>query len=675
MKNVLKWLLLIGGGLIAIVVLILLIVPLFVDVQKYKPHIEKQVSTATGRSFSMGDDLRLTLFPWAGISFSDLHLGNPADFEEKDFASIQSFEVRMKLIPLLFKDIQVKRLVIKSPRIVLERTKDNRLSWQGIGNPTPETSAEEKSGQGEPTQGLSIKALKVDQLVIADGTILWIDHVKEERREISAVDLRLEDVSLERPIQLAFSAQLDQQPVSLKGSFGPLGQAIGKGKLPLDLDISLFKELTATLKGHIVDPASTPQFDLNLDVSAFSLRKLMAKLGQGLPVATADPEVLTRIAVKAALKGDPQKVAISGGILDLDDSKLAFSATAQDFSKPDISFDLSLDQIDLDRYLPPPPPPSEKDKPVDETPSVTEAGAKPQKVDYAPLRRLILKGAIRIEALKIKKARIQDLNLKISGNKGIFDLDPFTLNLYQGDASVKGTLNVQQDTPRTKVQMQAQKIQVEPLLKDVLEKDILSGAVNVQATLNMSGDDPQRIKQTLNGKGDLKFKDGAIKGIDLPGMLRNVKAKYGLAPQSEKRPETDFSALHVPFTMTKGVFNTPEATLSSPVLRLNAAGDADLVKETLKFRIEPKVVPTLKGQGDDQEYSGILVPVLVGGTFAKPSFQPDLKSIYKDSFKEGVPDVDALKQKFKKGTIGKDELKDSLNDKTKNLLKSLPFNK
>ncbi|MGA6925166.1 MAG: AsmA-like C-terminal region-containing protein, partial [Desulfosarcina sp.] len=268
---------------------------------------------------------------------------------------------------------------------------------------------------------------------------------------------------------------------------------------------------------------------------------------------------------------------------------------------------------------------------------------------------------------------IQDLNLKLTAKDGIFNLDPLTLNLYQGNLSANGSLNVQVEAPRTALRMQANEIQVDPLLKDVLEKDILRGTVNLQAAVDMTGDDPRRIKPSLNGKGDFLFKDGAVKGIDLPGMLRNVKSKFGLAPSDSQRPETDFSALNVPFTLTNGVFNTPNTTLSSPVLRLNATGKADLVKETLDFRIEPKLVPTLKGQSDDQTYAGILVPVLIGGTFAEPTFRPDLEGALKNTLQEGVPNVEELKKQLKEGKIGQEDIKDALGEKAKKLLKGLPF--
>ena len=64
--------------------------------------------------------------------------------------------------------------------------------------------------------------------------------------------------------------------------------------------------------------------------------------------------MLEAIAVKLALKGNPQDIAVSDGKLKLDDSQATFSARAQEFDKPKLNFDLDLDRIDLDRYLPPP---------------------------------------------------------------------------------------------------------------------------------------------------------------------------------------------------------------------------------------------------------------------------------------------------------------------------------
>ena len=80
MKKALKWGAIICVSLVVIVIAALVIISLLVDVNKYKPEIEKLVSDATRRSFKIGDEIDLSLFPWAGVSLSDIGLSNPSGF-------------------------------------------------------------------------------------------------------------------------------------------------------------------------------------------------------------------------------------------------------------------------------------------------------------------------------------------------------------------------------------------------------------------------------------------------------------------------------------------------------------------------------------------------------------------------------------------------------------------
>jgi AsmA protein len=223
--------------------------------------------------------------------------------------------------------------------------------------------------------------------------------------------------------------------------------------------------------------------------------------------------------------------------------------------------------------------------------------------------------------------------------------------MYQGNVDGKGSLNVQTNTPRSSLALNAENIQAGPLLRDVLEKDILEGVTTAQLKLAVTGDDAAMIKQSLDGTGQLRFNDGAIIGIDLAGMVRNVKSAFGLEQKPDQRPRTDFAELNAPFSITQGLVHTPQTSLKSPLLRVTAAGDANLVKETLNFRVEPKVVGTIKGQGDTEQRSGIMVPVLVSGTFAKPQFAPDLAGMAKKQLEQTVLGSGQGEQKLDKETL------------------------
>jgi uncharacterized protein involved in outer membrane biogenesis len=52
MKKTFKWIGISLGTLVILIILILIIVPFFIDIRKFKPTIEHQVTKAAGRSGS-----------------------------------------------------------------------------------------------------------------------------------------------------------------------------------------------------------------------------------------------------------------------------------------------------------------------------------------------------------------------------------------------------------------------------------------------------------------------------------------------------------------------------------------------------------------------------------------------------------------------------------------------
>jgi AsmA protein len=670
MKKMLKWLLLATAAVFILCFLALLIVPRFVDLDDYKPQIESKVSEATGRPFTLGGDLKLSLFPWAGVAFSDLRLGAPPQFKEKDFITIESFEFQVKLLPLLFKDIQVKRFVLVGPKIVLEKSKDGKANWQGLGKAGTEVAAEpevkEKAPKEKGKGDIPIKSLAVETFSIEDGEILLIDHARNERRQLKKLSLELDGISQERPIRLSLSGLVDDKPFSLKGKIGPLGKKPGEGSVALDLSASIFETVIAKVQGQITDAATHLAYDVNVQVEPFSPRKLATAFGKPLPLTPADPDVLKQLSLKSSLQGSAQTLKVKDGALVLDDSKLSFSADVKEFSKPNVTFDLNVDQIDIDRYLPVSQgEPGKSSKPTE---AATQPAKKPaKKIDYKPLRKLVLDGRVHIGKLKAKNARVEDVDLKISSRNGVLNLDPFNMRLYEGTVKSKATLDVRRNTPATKVTLQMNGVEIQPLLKDLQDKDFLEGNTRAQLALAMRGDSPEKIKQTLNGKGEFHINDGAIVGVDLAAMARNVKSAFGLAAKEAQRPRTDFAELSAPFTLTNGVFSTTNTKLKNPFLRLKAKGKADLVDETLDFRVKPKFVSTMKGQGGDMSGSGLAVPVLVTGTFSSPKFRPDLESMIKKGLTEDLSDAAGLGKKKDEST--------SVEKKARDFLKGLPFGK
>jgi len=664
MNKVMKW-----GGIAVGICLVLIVgavvlVPMFVDVQKYKPEIEALVTEQTGRSFSMGDDIKLSVFPWVGVSLSDLRMGNAKGFGGDDMISVKGFEVRLKVMPLLSRQIQVDTFIMDSPRIILSKNKAGKGNWENLG---PEGAKKEKSKAEVPPQdssggGLPIESLMVGKFSIVNGFLSYADQATGMSKKISDLNLDLLDISLDKPVKIDFSAKLDGRPLSLSGQAGPVGKEPGKSDMGIDLVLKALDELEFKINGTLI--AAAQKLDVTVDLAPFSPRKLFESLGQPFPVETKDPKVLGKVSFKAKIQGSAQAVALSDGVMGLDDSTLKFSARAQAFEKPDIKFDLALDKIDVDRYL---PPAREKEaKPLPHKAKTAEAGAgQPSKIDYGPLRKIVLDGKATIGSLKAANLRMENVLLQVTGKNGVFNLDPFSMDLYQGQASAKARLDVRKSTPVTTVSMTTQNVQAGPMIKDAAQKEIVEGTLIADIGLSMKGNTPDQVKKSLSGKGEMSFINGAIIGIDIAGTIRNAKSGLGLSEKQAEKPKTDFAELKIPYTAKNGLVNIPGASLVSPLLRLVTTGNTHLVRESLDFRIEPKLVATLKGQGDSKQRSGLLIPLVVTGTYAAPKVQPDLKAMIGGQ----IPDADSLKQIFQGGGGAAPGEAVKPEDKAKNLLK------
>ncbi len=673
MKNAVKWALIAVGGVVTLIILILLVLPFFVDAEKYKPVLENKVTEMTGRPFSVGGDVTFSFFPFVGVSFSDLHLGNPPGFEATDFISIKSFEVRVKLLPLLSRDVQVKRFVVNEPQIELIKSKQGRGNWEFTtqkSGKSPQEPAQKPTSE-KPLEGLPIRSLTVGDFSVTKGSIAWIDKATGTHKTINQLDLVLADLSFDRPIGLTLSARMDDKPVAVNGTFGPIGQNPGKANIPLNLDIKALSDLALTLQGTVVSPAENPRVDLTVTVPEFSPRKLLAQLGQPKVIDTVDSGVLSKMSMQAAIAAGTDKISVSKGAMTLDDTRINFNARLAEFSRPDITFEADLDRINIDRYLP-----SKTDKKSAATEGAGQAGQKTtgapkpggtsdkKKPDYTSLRRLVLDGKVKIGEVIVSKAKLSNFLVTIRGKDGVLRVEPLQTELYGGNLNLNGNMNFSQNVPRGTIKLQLKNVQASPLMKDLSEKDFLEGTANAAGNLSFSGDDAETVKKTLNGNGDMRFSNGAIKGIDLVAMIQNIRAAFGDGQAIPAGSQTDFTELSVPFTITNGVVDTRQTNLQSHVLDVLVVGKANLVSEILDFRVEPKVVRKLGRQDDKKDYSKVTVPVLVSGTFSAPKFSPDLESLAKQQLQKKLLESDKVQKYIEKKGLKKYE------EPAKNLLKN-----
>jgi AsmA protein len=132
---------------------------------------------------------------------------------------------------------------------------------------------------------------------------------------------------------------------------------------------------------------------------------------------------------------------------------------------------------------------------------------------------------------------------------------------------------------------------------------------------------------TLHGAVDLSVQDGELRSVNIAKMIRFVAAGTLSGWQENKAEKTDLTQLSAFFRLEGGKASTDNLRLLGPLVRVTGAGTADIAAKTLQFRVEPKLVLSLEGQGGAADPVGIGVPVVVQGSWGTPRIYPEVAGI------------------------------------------------
>lgn len=387
------------------------------------------------------------------------------------------------------------------------------------------------------------------------------------------------------------------------------------------LDLAMRGALTAAAGG------GGAKYDGNIEVDPFNPRALLAAFGQSAP-DTADPKALTSVSFKSKLGGTGGDIALRPFTLKFDQSTLQGSLAVANLSSPALSFDLNLDQIDADRYL----PPEGKGGTKPTTPGQAAASGA-QEASTDGLRKINAKGKIAIGRVKVAKMNFSNLTGTINAKDGLINLSPLGASLYQGKYAGNIGLDARGQTLLVNLDEKLSGVQVGDLLKDLTGDDKVSGTANITAKLNAKGAGADAVKQTLNGDVAFSFTNGSLKGVNIGRLIREAKAKFEgkTLPPSEEVVKTDFSEMSGSMNFVNGLGTNKDFLAKSPLLRIEGAGSANLASEALDYGVMTTIVGTSKGAGGKelQDLQGIPIPLKVTGTFKEPSYGLDVDALVK----------------------------------------------
>ena len=243
-----KRFLIISGTIVGVLILIVLIVPLFINVDSFRPDLEKKISAALNRQVHIGK-LEASLLS-GGAEATDISISDDPAFNKSSFLKASSVKVGVHIMPLIFsKRLEVTSIAIQKPDIVLLKNPAGKWNYSSIGANGPKQPQPEQSSSSTPD-------VSVEKFEIEDGTIRIGSVSGRTAREQVYKNVRLQarNISMNSVIPFTMGAvtpgggQLD-----LDGNAGPLNHE-DASRTPLDAHVTLeHADLGAT---GFLDPSS-----------------------------------------------------------------------------------------------------------------------------------------------------------------------------------------------------------------------------------------------------------------------------------------------------------------------------------------------------------------------------------------------------------------------------------
>ncbi|ARJ67944.1 hypothetical protein WV31_00445 [Magnetospirillum sp. ME-1] len=632
------------GVLIVLIIGALIALPALIPADRIQSEVVAGVKSATGRDLSIQGKVSVSVFPSLSVQVGNVALANPPGFTTKDLIRLGAVDVRLKLMPLLGGKVEVDSFVLVDPVITLETDR------QGKGNWVFDTPPGDKPAAAKPADKASDKPaaapsgpsdIRLGDVRITGGKLTQIDGKTGAKQEVSDINLQVALKSLSEPLSAKGSLVWNAKKIELTLGVVSL-KALMDGQSSA-LDIAVASEpVKLGLKGNAKGGAA-PGVDGTLDLNVPSIRNLAAWAGSPITMAGNG---LGPLAISGKLAAAPGQIAFTQASIAIDAIKAKGDVTVNTSgSRPNIKGRLDVDMLDVNPYL---PPEGASPKGGDGKAAAGGGGAQPAKaqqgwsddpIDASGLKAADLDFSLTCAGILVKKIKVGKSALRLVIKDGRLAADLSELALYQGAGKGRVALDGSQPGVGLDAAFQLKGLQAEPFLTDAADTDRLSGTGNFDVAVTGQGKTQRQIVSSLNGKGALTFLNGAIKGINLAAMARNVATAFtGGSASAEK---TDFAELGGTFTIVKGILTNNDLALKSPLLRVEGKGTVDLPQRSVNYRIDPKVVASLEGQGGGNA-AGIVVPILVTGPWDNLSYRPDLEALLKQNAQNVGKAVESL---------------------------------
>lgn len=297
MLNALKWLMITLLFVVIAAIAALALAVALIDPDDYRDRIADALQSRLDRPISLDGPLTLSVWPAITVSAEQVRIANPDDFGPGDLAAAEQVGFELAIAPLLRRQLTVDAVRVDGLVIDLQRDGDGRGNWESPRSSTAQAAADSSTMDSGPSNDTTDATQTAPTDSNASATAAAPVGFVLER--VAGVSVRNASIAY---LDAADGRQHRFSGVSVDTGEIRIGQPIafdanGRGQVDQGPGVDLVVELTGDIE----------------------------------PTA--------------------QRVALNHIRLVADDSTLTGTFSLTDFLNPEFTFDLTVDTVDLDRYL------------------------------------------------------------------------------------------------------------------------------------------------------------------------------------------------------------------------------------------------------------------------------------------------------------------------------------
>lgn len=329
-----------------------------------------------------------------------------------------------------------------------------------------------------------------------------------------------------------------------------------------------------------------------LRTAAFNPRELMARLGLKPPV-TRNPEVLKRVSLSTDLAGGETELMARNLRVQLDGSTLTGEAGVRELPAARLVARLNLDRLNADDYLPP------LNKPAAEAakPDTTQRAAGLLPVNL--LRSQNLDVSLDAGKLDILSYPITGFRVAASARAGLVDVSALSGRIYDGSFSVPVSIDVRGAQPVIRLRPEIRQVDLGPIAKQVLKKDLFTGRMNFNGAVSVTGNDADAWLRSAQGPNTLRLDQGRIQGVNVVDGLFAALGQYqallpaltgrDAAALKAKVRDTEIVSLLGEMTLNQGVVNNQAMKADLKDVQVGGSGSYNLFTQDVDYRFQLKL--------------------------------------------------------------------------------------